>query len=85
MTAIVHEPDNACFSATLEGGDPEQCRAVLEYSLQGNDIDFNRTFVPPVFRGKGVAESLVRTGLRWAKEQGFTISASCWYVAKFLK
>ncbi|MGL5391371.1 MAG: N-acetyltransferase, partial [Shewanella sp.] len=34
---------------------------------------------------KGLAERLVRQGLKWAKEQEMQITASCWYVQKFLK
>ena len=75
---------------TLETGGEA---AVLEYRLINNSmdtdeptaIDFTRTYVPSEFRGKGLAESLVRHGLRWAKEQHYDISASCWYVAKFLR
>ena len=79
MPSVIHEPDQHRFSAAMEG---EQ--AVLEYTLvDGNGIDFTRTFVPPSFRGKGVAEKLVCTGLAWAREQGYTITASCWYVQKF--
>jgi len=58
--------------------------AMLEYHLNGQQIDFHRTFVPPALRGQGIAEKLVRTGLAWAKTQGLNISASCSYTAKFL-
>lgn len=58
---------------------------MLEYRLNGQHIDFNRTFVPDELRGKGLAERLVRHGLKWAKAQDFEIAASCWYVQKFLK
>lgn len=65
--------------------------AVLEYRLSngagaGNTtVNFTRTYVPPQYRGKGRAEALVRHGLSWAKQQGYQIQASCWYVAKFLR
>ncbi|GGY71178.1 N-acetyltransferase [Cellvibrio zantedeschiae] len=68
------------------GGD----QAVLHYSLSKQAsgvtaIDFNSTFVPPAFRGKGLAEKLVRAGIKWAKEQGYELHASCWYAAKFIR
>ncbi|QYJ78945.1 GNAT family N-acetyltransferase [Shewanella acanthi] len=78
--AIEHQQMNNRFIITFEG-----CEAVLEYRLQGADIDFCRTFVPNELRGKGLAERLVRHGLKWAKEQQYQIVASCWYVQKFLK
>ncbi|MCH1930421.1 N-acetyltransferase [Shewanella sp. A25] len=76
---IEHQQDSNRFIIVVEGYE-----AVLEYRLQGTDIDFCRTFVPNELRGKGLAERLVRHGLKWAKEQGFKIAASCWYVQKFL-
>jgi predicted GNAT family acetyltransferase len=36
-------------------------------------------------RGSGVAEKLVRTGIRWAREQGYEMTASCWYAKRFLR
>ena len=47
-------------------------------------IDFTHTYVPFALRGQGLAERLVEVGLAWAKEQGYQIEASCWYVKKFL-
>jgi len=63
---------------------------VLHYRLSSaanglTAIDFISTFVPPEFRGKGLAEKLVRTGIAWAKEQGYELHASCWYAARFIR
>lgn len=78
---IVHDQHKNCFSLDIDGAE-----AVLEYQLlDPHHIDFTRTFVPPALRGKGVAESLVRYGLDWAKGQQLDIAASCWYVEKFLR
>ncbi len=70
--------------------DYEGAQAVLHYVLSKSSddvtaIDFNSTFVPPQFRGKGLAEKLVRAGIKWAKEQGYELHASCWYAAKFIR
>jgi len=85
MENVHHYPDQNRFILEHEGA-----QAVLEYSLsniqQGiTTIDFTSTFVPPAFRGKGLAEKLVRAGIQWAKEQGYELHASCWYVAKFIR
>ncbi|EGM68142.1 GNAT family N-acetyltransferase [Shewanella sp. HN-41] len=77
---IEHQQDKQRFIIPFEGYE-----AVLEYQVSGKNIDFNRTFVPNELRGKGLAERLVRHGLRWAKSQDLAIQASCWYVQKFLK
>ena len=84
MDGVQHLPEENQFVVECDGA-----RASLHYHLsksaKGTAIDFNSTFVPPEFRGKGLAEKLVRTGLKWAKEQGYEVHASCWYAAKFLR
>lgn len=81
--AIAHDQEKHCFYSAFEEGRSEP--AVLEYRLLAdNGIDFNRTYVPASLRGQGLAEALVRKGLAWARERGYQIQASCWYVQKFL-
>lgn len=80
MIDVVHVQQNRRFIVRKDGKD-----AMLAYELQGNKINFYSTFVPVEFRGQGIAEKLVRTGIAWAKEQGYELHASCWYVKKFLK
>ena len=76
-----HQPQQHRFVTQLDGQ-----KAVLEYKLlPGNGVDFTRTFVPEALRGQGVAEKLVRTAITWAREQGYEMQASCWYVTRFLK
>ena len=65
------------------GGDSGE-EVVLEYVLAGNEVNFTHTLVPTKLRGKGYAEKIVRRGLAWAQDKNLTITASCWYVAKFL-
>ncbi|MCB1615062.1 MAG: N-acetyltransferase [Pseudomonadales bacterium] len=92
MPRITHDQANHCFILTLDV-DGEEVRALLEYKrfdvmIDGQAtpmIDFRRTFVPTPFRGKGLAEKLVREGLQWARQENFRISASCWYVDRFLR
>lgn len=84
MADVQHLPDEQRFVIFYEGSE-----ALLAYRLFKNGaqaaIDFNSTYVPPEFRGKGLAEKLVRTGIKWAKEQGYELHASCWYAAKFIR
>ncbi|MGP9799479.1 GNAT family N-acetyltransferase [Rheinheimera sp. NSM] len=77
---IQHQAEQQRFVLQLDGAE-----AVLDYSLSGNSINFHHTFVPPAFRGKGLAEKLVRHGLAWAKTEQYQLSASCSYVQKFLR
>ena len=77
---VQHQPDRDRFVV-----DNDQSESVLEYRLlPDNRIDFSRTYVPPELRGQGIAEKLVRTGIAWARQQGYSMQASCWYVRRFL-
>ncbi|MEN8206210.1 MAG: GNAT family N-acetyltransferase [Pseudomonadota bacterium] len=79
--SVTHQPDKQRFVSVLEGQE-----SVLEYRLLPDHvIDFTRTFVPEPLRGQGIAEKLVRTGIGWARGQTFEMTASCWYVSRFLK
>lgn len=77
---IQHQTELQRFVLQLDGAE-----AVLDYTVNGNSINFHHTFVPPAFRGKGLAEKLVRHGLAWAKAQQYQLHASCSYVQKFLR
>jgi predicted GNAT family acetyltransferase len=78
---ISHQPERLRFVAVIDNQEGR-----LEYELlPRHGINFTYTFVPPSLRGHGIAEKLVRTGLAWAREQGFEIEASCWYVQRFLR
>jgi len=78
---INHQPERARFVSVVDNQE-----ARLEYDLMPrHGINFTYTFVPEALRGQGIAEKLVRTGLAWAREQGFEIEASCWYVRRFLR
>jgi len=78
---INHQPERTRFVLAIDNQE-----ARLEYDLMPrHGINFTYTFVPEALRGQGIAEKLVHTGLAWAREQGFEIEASCWYVRRFLR
>ena len=76
---IQHQSDAHRFVLIKDGSE-----CVLDYTLDGNQINFTHTYVPFSLRGQGLAEILVEQGITWAKEQGYELQASCWYVSKFL-
>lgn len=84
--AIIHHPDEQCFVLEWQG---QQARLDYQYQAQSTTsqarVDFNHTFVPPEFRGQGLAAQLVQYGLRWAAQQNLQVLASCWYVAKVMR
>jgi uncharacterized protein len=84
---VQHLPDQQRFIIQHEGSEAVLAYRLMKPNAQGeaSAIDFNSTYVPPEFRGKGLAEKLVRAGIQWAKAQGYELHASCWYAAKFLR
>jgi len=84
---VQHLPDQQRFIIVYEGSEAVLAYRLLNHNEDGEPtaIDFNSTYVPPEFRGKGLAEKLVRTGIQWAKGKGYELHASCWYAAKFIR
>ncbi len=85
MENVRHIPEQTRFVIDHQGA-----QAILQYTIfnqnsGGTALDITSTYVPPEFRGKGLAEKLVRTAIAWAKEQGYELHASCWYAAKFIR
>lgn len=73
---VEHDSEGRRFYARLEGYE-----ACLMYSLRGRTIDLYHTYVPPVFRGRGVAERLCRAAFEHAKKEGLTAIPSCSYIS----
>ena len=64
----------------------DNARAVLRYEEAGPTIlDYSSTFVPPEVRNRGVGSRLVQYALDHARDGGFTIRPSCWFVAGFIE
>lgn len=76
---IQHQPDQNRFIC-----DTGTEQAVITYQLHGNTIDFNHTYVPASARGRGIAALLVDAAANWARAQGYTLTASCWYARDYL-
>lgn len=73
---VVHDQAGRRFCARLE--DYEAC---LMYRLNGRQIDLYRTYVPEVFRVRGVAEQLCKAAFEHAKAEGLTVLPSCSYIS----
>ena len=63
----------------------EDALAVAEYQREGNRVIFTHTFVPPEMRTQGLAASLARTALDWARAEKLKVVAECSYIASFIK
>jgi predicted GNAT family acetyltransferase len=60
---------------------PDGLEAELTYGRSDGRIVADHTFVPPSFRGRGIAERLVEALIADARASGETILPLCSYVA----
>ena len=73
---IIHDNANQRFCIKLQGYE-----ACLMYRRADKAIDIYHTYVPEVFRGRGVAERLCKVAFEYAKAQGLRVVPSCSYVS----
>jgi predicted GNAT family acetyltransferase len=59
--------------------------AFLNYTIEGDRITFEHTFVPDQLRGKGIAANLARAALSEARQRHWKVIAHCPYVAGFVQ
>ena len=73
---VVHDEPGHRFCVTLQGYE-----ACLMYRSSGTEIDLYHTYVPEVFRGRGVAEQLCKAVFEYAKANRLTVIPSCSYIS----
>lgn len=73
---IVHDEAARRFCVALQGYE-----ACLMYRLSGEELDLYHTYVPEVFRGKGIAEQLCKAAFEYAKAKSLTVIPSCSYIS----
>jgi predicted GNAT family acetyltransferase len=76
---IRHLPDSSRFELLEQGH-----IAVLEYSLNGDTITFSHTGVPAPLEGRGIGSQLAHAGMEYARENGFKVIPTCWFVAGYI-
>jgi hypothetical protein len=72
---ISHEPDHNRFVAEANG-----TRSYIRYVLLGDTLDLVSTYVHPDVRGRFVGEKLVKRALDYARENGWSVIPTCWFV-----
>ena len=77
---VKHNPQAQRFEIELNGQ-----LAVAEYRLEGQDIYFTHTEVPPSFEGRGIGSQLARTALDYAKEKGYTVHVLCSFIKGYIE
>ncbi|GAB3830336.1 GNAT family N-acetyltransferase [Pontibacter rugosus] len=79
---IIHEEKYQQFTAKLDNEE----EAELAYATPEKGVlNFTHTFVPESYRGKGLAQQLIKHGLDYVREKEFKVIASCTAVQKYLK
>jgi predicted GNAT family acetyltransferase len=77
---VLHDETARKYYAVVDGHE-----SVCEYNdAGGKTLNFSHTFVPPELRGKGIAEQLVQGALEDARNRGFKVIPSCWYVKLYI-
>ena len=81
LPAVAHHSALQKFSAIIEGEE-----AYLRYHPAGDGVlDYASTFVPEGLRGRGIASELVRCALDYARQHGFRVIPSCWFVKGYVE
>jgi uncharacterized protein len=58
--------------------------ATLIYSTRAGLFIMLNTFVPPAFRGRGIAKMLAVAALEYAKKEGLKVRSYCSYTTYFI-
>lgn len=78
--AVDHRPGERRFRIALPEGEAE-----LFYEMESAGVmDIQSTFVPDEARGRGVAGQLVQAAMEFARENGYRVIPTCWYVGSWL-
>ena len=77
---IINDSGNNRFIASL---DNEQ--AELSYEITDGVMILPHTYVPPIFEGKGVASSLAKTALNYARSEGLKVIPLCSFISVYIE
>lgn len=77
---IRHIPERQQFEARLQNE-----LAVLTYTLRGDEASLDHTYVPGVFRGRGVAAKLVHAAVEEARRRQWKLRPVCSYTVTFFE
>jgi predicted GNAT family acetyltransferase len=59
--------------------------AYLEYTVSGNVLELLHSEIPGPLRGSGIASTLSKTALDWAREHHMKVDVVCPFVAAYLE
>jgi len=59
--------------------------ASLEYTVAGHVLALLHSEIPEALRGRGIASTLAKTALDWARENRMKVDVVCPFVAAYLE
>ena len=78
---VKHLPERHMFYANVEGKE-----SMMQYRiLDEKTWDYAHTFVPGALRGKGIASTIIKFALDYAREHGLKVRPSCPKVQSYLE
>jgi len=82
---IIHDETNHKFYVLIDG---KEC--FVDYSIEGDTIDFFHTYTPQSLRKQGIAKTIYDHIAEWLKNQELKglkmkIKTSCSYAEKYFK
>ncbi|XP_035670413.1 protein NATD1-like [Branchiostoma floridae] len=84
MPVVGHDKLKKEFYIRMERESTE--KAILQYDMYRKGyVDFYHTFVPEVYRGKGLAKHLAKAALDYAVEEDLKMKLTCTYLQKYAK
>jgi predicted GNAT family acetyltransferase len=76
---VINNEKNLQFEIHIEGE-----IAKLVYRWHKGNIALMHTYVPEAYEGKGIASTLAKTALEYAKAKDIKVMVYCPYVAKYM-
>ena len=77
---VVHKPADNRFEVELG-----EKKATLVYSIRVGLFIMLNTYVPPAFRGRGIAGKMAVAALEYAKKEGLKVRSYCSYTTYFIE
>lgn len=77
---VKHNVDENRFEIEIDG-----LLSVVEYNIVGDKIDIYHTGVPQELSGRGIAATLVKNILEYAKDNNLEVIPSCSYVKTYIE
>ena len=82
---LVHDVDASTYRLAADGATLSHADYRVRDAAGDTVYVFHHTYTEPVHRGQGLAERVVRYALDDARTRGVKVSATCWFVADFLR